>query len=210
MLLALDTSAGSSVAVVRDGEVLARADEAGTRSHAEVIGVLIAEALRSAGASPADLTGVAIGMGPGPFTGLRVGIAAARAFAFARGIPVLPIVSPDAIALGRSRPTLVVTDARRRESAWTLYGVPAEGLLVRIAGPAHAPSAEVDAAAAAAGGAGAERIDASTIPADALGLLAERLVAAGRTLGPGEPLYLRSPDATPLSASTRAPKRVSR
>ncbi|MBI5161136.1 MAG: tRNA (adenosine(37)-N6)-threonylcarbamoyltransferase complex dimerization subunit type 1 TsaB [Micrococcales bacterium] len=207
MLLALDTSAGTSAAVVRDGRVLARAEEAGTRSHAEVVGVLIADALAGADVSPRDLDGVAVGMGPGPFTGLRVGIAAARAVAGALGIPVLPVVSPDALALGRAEPTLVVTDARRRESAWTLYDTPdAEGLPVRRAGPAHAPSDAVEEAAAAlASGIRFTRLDASLIPADALGLLAERLLALGRPLGPAEPLYLRAPDASPPGA----PKRVS-
>lgn len=207
MLLALDTSAGTSTAVVHDGRVLARVDEAGTRSHAEVVGVLIADALAAAGAAPRDLVGVAVGMGPGPFTGLRVGIAAARAFAGAIELPVLPVVSPDAVALGRAGPTLVVTDARRRESAWALYDTPdAEGLPLRLAGPAHAPTDRLEeAVATAAPGLRWTRVDAALIPADALGLLAERLLALGRPLGPAEPVYLRAPDATPPGA----PKRVS-
>lgn len=207
MLLALDTSAGTSVAVVADGRTLAQADEAGTRSHAEAIGALIADALSEAGVDRRALLGVAIGMGPGPFTGLRVGIAAGRAVAQALGIPVLPVVSADAIAFAHRSPVLVVTDARRRESAWSLYGEPdADGLPVRIAGPAHAPSAEVDAAVrSTAPGIRYRRIDAATIPAASLGLLAERLLARGGPFGPNEPLYLRAPDATPPGA----PKRVS-
>ncbi len=67
-------------------------------------------------------------MGPGPFTGLRVGIAAARAFAAGRGIPVHPVASHDAVAFGRTAPTLVVTDARRREVAWTTYEPGDDGL----------------------------------------------------------------------------------
>lgn len=102
MLLAIDTSAGTSVAVVdRDGGVLAERTEVDTRRHAEVIGQLIEECLDAAGVAPHDLSAVVAGMGPGPFTGLRVGIAAARAFAFGAGKPCLPLVSHDAIAFER-------------------------------------------------------------------------------------------------------------
>src|SRR5689334_24602996 len=78
VLLAIDTSAGTSVAVVDlDAGILAEESVADTRSHAEVIGTLIESALRLAGVTPNELSGVVAGMGPGPFTGLRVGIAAA-------------------------------------------------------------------------------------------------------------------------------------
>ncbi|MDQ1574658.1 MAG: tRNA threonylcarbamoyladenosine biosynthesis protein TsaB, partial [Actinomycetota bacterium] len=120
MLLAIDTSAGASVAVVdRDAGVLAEFTEPDTRRHAEVIGTLIQDALRQSGIAVTDLSGVAVGMGPGPFTGLRVGIAAARAFAFGAGKPVVPVVSHDAVAFGVAEPLLVVTDARRREVYWS-------------------------------------------------------------------------------------------
>ncbi|HWH98206.1 MAG TPA: tRNA (adenosine(37)-N6)-threonylcarbamoyltransferase complex dimerization subunit type 1 TsaB, partial [Pseudolysinimonas sp.] len=121
MLLAIDTSAGTSVAVVDGGRVLAEVDEPGTRRHAEAIGTLLRAALVDAGIEPRQVAGVVAGMGPGPFTGLRVGIAAARAFAFGIGVPVHPVVSHDAIAFGREERVLVVTDARRREVAWSLY-----------------------------------------------------------------------------------------
>jgi len=122
VLLAIDTSAGTSVAVVdRDRGILAQADEADTRRHAEVIGTLIERVLAESGVAPRELSGVVAGMGPGPFTGLRVGIAAARAFAFGIGKPVVPLVSHDALALDASEPLLVVTDARRREVAWSTY-----------------------------------------------------------------------------------------
>src|SRR5690606_27962213 len=109
-----------SVAVVDDGRVLALADEPGTRRHAEAIGTLLRAALADAGVEPRDVGGVVAGMGPGPFTGLRVGIAAARAFAFGVDAPVHPVVSHDAIAHGAETRVLVVTDARRREVAWSL------------------------------------------------------------------------------------------
>ena len=91
--------------------------------------------LAGSGVDRRALSGVVAGMGPGPFTGLRVGIAAARAFAFGISRPVVPVVSHDAIAFGRAHPTLVVTDARRREVAWSRYAAPDElGLPVRIGG----------------------------------------------------------------------------
>lgn len=194
MLLAIDTSAGSSVAVVdRDGGILAQEDEADTRRHAEVVGVLILRALERAGVAPGELSGVVAGMGPGPFTGLRVGIAAARAFAAGIGRPLVPLVSHDALALDAAEPLAIVTDARRRELAWSTYAPADElGLPVRTAGPALAPIGEVDAAIA-----GHRRVDAALIPAGPLGMLAERLFAAGRPFGPAEPLYLRAPDVTP-------------
>src|SRR5437763_17013631 len=137
MLLAIDTSAGSSVAVVdRDGGVLAERNESDTMRHAEVIGELIRGALEDAGVHPASLSGIVAGMGPGPFTGLRVGIAAAKAFAFGAGRPVIAVVSHDAVAYerylaGHSGPLLVVTDARRRELYWSAYsGVDAHALPV--------------------------------------------------------------------------------
>jgi tRNA threonylcarbamoyl adenosine modification protein YeaZ len=205
VLLAIDTSAGTSVAVVdRDAGILAQADEADTRRHAEVIGSLIQRALAESGVAPHELSGVVAGMGPGPFTGLRVGIAAARAFAFGIGKPVVPLISHDALALDLVVPRLVVTDARRREVAWSGYSASDEfGLPLRIAGPSLAapedlPFTVIDYDAY-------QRVDAATIPAGPLGMLGERLFAAGRPFGPSEPLYLRPPDVTPSAA----PKRVS-
>ena len=121
MLLAIDTSAGTSVAVVDAGRVLAEAAEAGTRRHAEAIGTLLRQALRDAGIRPSDVEGVVAGMGPGPFTGLRVGIAAARAFAFGIGAPVHPssrtTPSPGAARSGcSSSPTLAAARSPGRST----------------------------------------------------------------------------------------------
>jgi tRNA threonylcarbamoyl adenosine modification protein YeaZ len=203
VLLAIDTSAGTSVAVVDlDAGILAEESVADPRSHAEVIGTLIESTLRLAGVAPRELSGVAAGMGPGPFTGLRVGIAAARAFALGIGRPVIPIVSHDAIALGLERPSLVVTDARRREVAWSRYAAPDEfGLPVRTAGPELASPDDLETLVD--GYSGLARIDAATVSAGALGMLAERLWAAGRPFASADALYLRAPDVT-LST----PKRV--
>ena len=200
MLLAIDTSAGTAVAVVdRDGGILAEHSSDDTRRHAEVIDGLIAACLADAGVAVTDLSGVAVGMGPGPFTGLRVGIAAARAFAFGAGTPVVPVVSHDAIAFGTDHPLLVVTDARRREVYWSAYsGSDAEGLPIRIEGPSLCKPDDLPVFE------GFERVDAHAVPAGSLGLLAEGLYANKRPFAGEDALYLRSPDVT-LSAG---PKRV--
>ena len=205
MLLAIDTSAGTSVAVVdRDAGVLAERSSADTRGHAEVVGRFIRECLDESGIAVTALSGVAVGMGPGPFTGLRVGIAAARAFAFGAGKPVVPVVSHDAIAFGLVEPTLIVTDARRREIYWSAYaGSDEVGLPMRDAGPALCKPAEL--AGVVPGFAGYLRLDAVTVSAASVGLLAESLYLNKRAFAGDEALYLRSPDVT-VSAG---PKRVS-
>ncbi|RPE77414.1 MULTISPECIES: tRNA (adenosine(37)-N6)-threonylcarbamoyltransferase complex dimerization subunit type 1 TsaB [unclassified Frondihabitans] len=228
MLLAIDTSSGTSVAVVdRDGGVLAEVTELDTRRHAEVIGESIAFCLDAAGVAPDELSAVVAGMGPGPFTGLRVGIAAARAFAFGAGKPCLPLISHDAIAFERlgglaraisgaapepAAPLLVITDARRRELYWSAFsGLDGAGLPARLAAPGLARPAEIfDVVAGSCGSAfvaEATRTDPTSTPvsAAALGMLGEVLFAAGRPFARDEPLYLRSPDVTVPGA----PKRVS-
>ncbi|MGV3714286.1 tRNA (adenosine(37)-N6)-threonylcarbamoyltransferase complex dimerization subunit type 1 TsaB [Pseudolysinimonas sp.] len=194
MLLAIDTSAGTSVALVDAGRVLAQGLEEGTRRHAEAIGTLLTQVFADAGVAPRDVTGVVAGMGPGPFTGLRVGIAAARAFAFGIGVPVHPIVSHDAIAYGhRDERALVVTDARRREVAWSLY----DPNVTRIEGPTLADRGEgFDAIVGLHPG--VPILDPPVVSAASLALVAELLMAEGRPLGPDEPLYLRAPDAKTL------------
>ncbi|MGX5772429.1 tRNA (adenosine(37)-N6)-threonylcarbamoyltransferase complex dimerization subunit type 1 TsaB [Microbacterium trichothecenolyticum] len=217
MILGIDTSLGSAVAVVEpDGVIRSQAESADPRGHAEVIGTLIERALAEASLSPSEITHVAAGMGPGPFTGLRVGIAAARTFALGRGVPVVPVPSHDAVALellihdaltggyeeSSDETFAVVTDARRREFAYTLYrGLDDDGLPVRVTESALAPRDDLDGVLASAG---AARRDADRIPAAMLALAAARALAAGRTIGPADALYLRSPDVT----LPHAPKRV--
>ena len=205
MLLAIDTSAGTSVAVVdRDAGVLAERSSPDTRGHAEIIGRYISECLEQSGVAVTALSGVAVGMGPGPFTGLRVGIAAARAFAFGAGAPVVPVVSHDAIAFGLVEPTLVVTDARRREIYWSAYaGSDEAGLPVRVSGPALCKPAELEGAVPDF--ARYRRLDASQVSAASVGLLAEGLYVHKRAFAGDQALYLRSPDVTVSSG----PKRVS-
>lgn len=209
MLLAIDTSVGTAVAIVRgDAGVLAERESRDTRGHAETIGLFLAECLAEAGIAATALSGVVAGMGPGPFTGLRVGIAAARAFALGARLPLLPVVSHDAIAFaeyrgGGSGPMLVATDARRREVFWTAYsGADDAGVPVRVAGPALAPAGALDETVPGLGG--YRMVEADAVPAGALGLLAVTMTAEARPFAADGPLYLRSPDVT-FSAG---PKRV--
>ena len=213
MILAIDTSLGTAVAVVEpDGVVRAEVDSADPRGHAEAIGTLIAQALAEASVTAADISRVAAGMGPGPFTGLRVGIAAARAFALGRAVPVVPVVSHDAAALTqllgdalRGADTArfaVVTDARRREFAYTVYDdLDDAGLPVRVHEPALARHDALDEVLA---GLAAERREATRVSAAMLGIVAGRAVVTGRRVGPDDALYLRSPDVT-VSAPQRRP-----
>ena len=122
MLLTIDSSIGTVVGVTGlQGNCLSSASVEDRRSHAEAIGPLISRALTDATITPADITGVVMGVGPGPFTGLRVGMAAAIAFAKGRGIPLLPVLSHDSAAWDIEKDTVVVSDARRGELAVTRY-----------------------------------------------------------------------------------------
>ncbi len=206
MLLAIDTSAGTSVAIVdREAGVIAEHSSADTRRHAEVIGTLIASCLSDAGLQSAALSAVAAGMGPGPFTGLRVGIAAAQSFALGIGRPVVRVVSHDAVAFdhfarGGTGPLLVVTDARRREIYWSRYaGADGVGIPIRVGGPGLSTPDAVTAAD------GESRTDAAEVSAAALGMLAEGMHQHARQFAGEAPVYLRAPDVT-ISAG---PKRVS-
>jgi len=226
VILGIDTSLGTAVGIVDpDGAVRAESASANPLGHAEVIGDLLRQALVEAERGPLGQTGVsepvvlthvAVGMGPGPFTGLRVGIAAARAFALARGLPVVAVPSHDSAALEILLATAlvdpfaeperfaVVTDARRREVAYSVYeGVDADGIPIRTDGPALSPRADIDDLLARTG---AVRRDVAAVSAAVLAVLAARAVAAGRTLAGPEPLYLRAPDVTlPRSAAARPP-----
>jgi tRNA threonylcarbamoyl adenosine modification protein YeaZ len=210
MLLAIDTSAGTSVAVVdRDRGILSEVNEADTRRHAEVIGEAIREAIERSGVAIDELSGVTAGMGPGPFTGLRVGIAAAQAFAFGASRPLARVVSHDAVAwgfyaAGHDSPLLVVTDARRREVHFSAYsGVDSVGLPIRVQGPGLCRPDELPAVVADYSR--YERIDAAQVSAASAGLLAEALFLYNRPFAGPAALYLRAPDVT-VSAG---PKRVS-
>lgn len=224
LLLAIDTSTTAITAAVHDGRsVLARATTLDSRAHGEQLAPRIEEVLCGAGATPRDLTDVVCGLGPGPFTGLRVGIVTARTIAYAvgaslRGVCSLDVLAHEAVqraaAAGRPlgpEPLLVATDARRREVYWARYAVPADpttGWPTPLDPPTVSRPADLtdDVVARAAVGRGPVLYPERLVPAadppldvDAgwLADLAVRRLRAGERLAAAEPLYLRRPDAAP-------------
>ncbi|WP_458115425.1 tRNA (adenosine(37)-N6)-threonylcarbamoyltransferase complex dimerization subunit type 1 TsaB [Arthrobacter sp. D2-10] len=205
LILSLDTSAAASAAVVRDGVVLQRFASTDTRSHAEVLAPAVERLLADAGVAGTALDAIVVGVGPGPFTGLRAGIATARMLAFVWNVPLHGVMSLDAVALDAGHPEgefAVATDARRKEVYWARYRA-ASPLPELLDGP-HVGRAETVPELPVYGrGAGiyADRLPGPaaatelTPDAAALALVADRTLAAGGTLRPTTPLYLRESDA---------------
>jgi tRNA threonylcarbamoyl adenosine modification protein YeaZ len=189
----------------QDIEVLAeRAVPSGNR-HAELLTPAVRGVLADAGVPMAGLDAVVTGLGPGPYTGLRVGVVSAAALGDACGLPVVGVCTHDAVGSGART---VVTDARRKEIYWAAYA--ADG--VRVDGPSVVRPEELgrpgpfvgDPAFAARLGADVVRAEVTTA-----GLLraAGPQLADPSSAGPLVPLYLRRPDATPptaIKAVTRA------
>ncbi len=210
MILALDTSTpATTVAVGRAGAVLAERAVVDARRHAEVLMPLALEALAEAGGSADDLTHVVVGVGPGPYTGLRVGVVTALSMADALGIVALGVLSHDALlaeAGGDLPPdVLVATDARRKEVFWSRYSGGA-----RIAGPGvdrPADLAERWPGIAVVGDGARLYPDVLGAPlppllpsGGALAAMAMRRLAEGGRFEPVRALYLRRPDAVALAS----------
>ena len=204
-LLVIDTATPAVTAAVVDhdtgrrSEVLAQRITIDARAHAEMLTPNAVAAVADAGLTMADLDGVVVGCGPGPFTGLRVGMATAAAYGHALSVPVYGVCSLDAIGVETRGEVLVVTDARRREVYWARY---CDG--VRIEGPDVSAAADVavgDAEAVAGSPDHAALFDLS--PLDIPYPSAAGLVAAvadwATAPGPLVPLYLRRPDAKTLA-----------
>ncbi|MDQ5862103.1 MAG: tRNA (adenosine(37)-N6)-threonylcarbamoyltransferase complex dimerization subunit type 1 TsaB [Actinomycetota bacterium] len=212
LILAIDTSAVASAALVSDDAlegVVASFSTEDTRSHAEVLAPGIEELLASAGVTGRDLDAIVTGVGPGPFTGLRSGIATARTLAFVWDKPLYGLMSLDAVALEVAESTdaaaefLVVTDARRKEVYWARYSL-ADGQLPQLEdGPHVSFAADLPDLPAYGAGAGLYndvlRADPgfSNEQPDALylGQFALARLAAGGRLLDSTPLYLRESDA---------------
>ena len=229
--LCLDTSAGSAVAVHDDGRPAARARSADHRGHAEHLAPLMTQVLSEAGLEPQQIGRVAVGTGPAPFTGLRVGLVSARAYARALGIEVYGVSSLDALArqvldLHPEATVLVVGDARRKEVYTARYRALGPDDVQRLTGPDVGPAAavaqdplgaSVDRGEVVVAGRGAV-LYADVLPPTAgtpdevdpavLGrIVAARLAraAAGEPVELStEPLYLRRPDITPSAGRKRA------
>jgi tRNA threonylcarbamoyl adenosine modification protein YeaZ len=200
IVLAIDTATPAVTAgVIRRGpsgvDVLAERVTVDPRAHAEQLTPNVLGALADAGLVMADLGAVVVGCGPGPFTGLRVGMATAAAYAHALGIPVYGVCSLDAIGVDTTGEVLVVTDARRREVYWARYrdGVRVEG--PAVASPADVP-VDVDTVAGSPDHAALFALprQVPTYPT-ASGLV--RAVDWTAEPAPLIPLYLRRPDAKP-------------
>ncbi|MGA8547872.1 MAG: tRNA (adenosine(37)-N6)-threonylcarbamoyltransferase complex dimerization subunit type 1 TsaB [Mycobacterium sp.] len=200
VVLALDTATPAVTAgIVADGDLLAERVSVDARAHAERLTPNVLGALADAGLRMADLHAVVVGCGPGPFTGLRVGMATAAAYGHALGIPVHGVCSLDAIGGQTTGETLVVTDARRREVYWARYR---DG--VRIDGPAVTAPADVDPGVAQAVAGSPEHAALFGLPLcepsypTPAGLVAAVSESADDP-APLVPLYLRRPDAKTLA-----------
>ena len=186
LILAIDTATPAVTAgIVRldSIEVLAERVTVDARAHAEQLTPNVLGALADAGLTVNYLTAVVVGCGPGPFTGLRVGMATAAAYGHALGIPVHGVCSLDAIGINTTGDVLVVTDARRREVYWARYR---DG--VRVDGPAVNAPADVPGAA--------EALERPPVYPGVAGLVR---AVTDWTAAPAPliPLYLRRPDAKP-------------
>lgn len=213
-LLAIDTSANASAALLdisgpQGALVLDSFTSEANNDHAEVMAPAIESLLGKAGITEKELAGIAVGVGPGPFTGLRVGLATARTLGFVWGVPQYGVMSLDAIALealesGVATDFVVAIDARRKEVYWARYS--ATGRL--LDGPHVTVAEELPALPVYGAGAGlyAERLlalGASVVAgfehlhpsAVSLGKRAAQQLEAGEPLLSTEPMYLRESDA---------------
>ncbi|WP_333768452.1 tRNA (adenosine(37)-N6)-threonylcarbamoyltransferase complex dimerization subunit type 1 TsaB [Streptomyces sp. IBSBF 2435] len=208
LLLAFDTATPAVTAALHDGErVLAESTVVDARRHGELLVPAVDRVLTAAGRTLAEVTGIVVGVGPGPYTGLRVGLVTAASFGDALDVPVHGVCTLDGLAwaageAGLEGPFTVATDARRKEVYWARYDGPA----VRVTEPAVGRAADLpaDVRALPAVGAGAalypdafpgHRPDPAHQSAGSLAALAARRLAAGEAFAPALPLYLRRPDA---------------
>lgn len=203
LVLAIDTATPAVTAgIVSVGpttSTLAERITVDARAHAECLTPNVLAALADSGRAMGDLDAVVVGCGPGPFTGLRVGMATAAAYGHALDIPVFGVCSLDAVGGATRGDVLVVTDARRREVYWARYR---DG--IRIGGPDVSAPADVavDGVDAVAG----SPVHAATFGLPVIGPeypssaeLAAVVADWSAEPGPLVPMYLRRPDAKSLA-----------
>ncbi|MFU8854075.1 tRNA (adenosine(37)-N6)-threonylcarbamoyltransferase complex dimerization subunit type 1 TsaB [Micromonospora sp. SL1-18] len=213
LVLVVDSSTpavtAALVEVSADG-VVARAQRCtvDARAHGELLAPQVDAVLADADARPGDLAAIVAGLGPGPFTGLRVGLVTAATMGQVLGIPTYGVCSLDGIGhpVAAGEPVLAASDARRREVYWAVY----DGAGQRIAGPnVDSPAVAAERARGLAVtvvvGDGAHRYaDVLGLPVReeprypdvmALARLAAERIRAGAPGEPLTPLYLRRPDA---------------
>ena len=142
LVLGFDTATPAVSVALHDGErVLSAAGAVDARRHSELLAPMIAKVMADAGVARGDLGAVAVGVGPGPYTGLRVGVVTARVLGSILGLPVYGVCSLDVIAAsaGSGREFVVATDARRTEVYWARYDADD----CRVAGPAVGPASSI-------------------------------------------------------------------
>jgi tRNA threonylcarbamoyl adenosine modification protein YeaZ len=212
VLLAFDTATPAVTVALHDGErVVASSTKVDARRHGELLAPGIVAVLDEAWVPRQDVTAVAVGVGPGPFTGLRVGLVTARTLGLTLDIPVygvctLDVLAAEAVDVGAvTGPFLVATDARRKEVYWAAY----DERGIRLDGPHVSRPSDVATDAPVVGAGALLYPDAFPNPVgpehpDA-GVLAEVVTDERVELLDPEPLYLRRPD----TAEPRAPKPVS-
>lgn len=211
MLLAFDTATPLVTVALHDGEdVVVELTAERPMKHAEQLAPLIEQALAEAGIVRQDLTAIAVGVGPGPFTGLRVGLVTARTLGYALEIPVYGVCSLDVLAVeaaeaGMPGEFVVATDARRKEVYFASYDE--QG--ARLEGPEVGRPADLATDRPVVGPGG--ELYPDDFPnrrgpeAPSAGWLARAVAEERAELRDPEPLYLRRPDAE----APHAPKRVS-
>jgi tRNA threonylcarbamoyl adenosine modification protein YeaZ len=206
LLLAVDTATPAVTVALHDGSsVLAAESQVDARRHGELLLPAVDRVLAGAGLKLDAVTDVVVGVGPGPYTGLRVGLVTALTFGSALGVPVHGLCTLDGLAYASQldEPFVVATDARRKEVYWARYA----DCRTRLSEPAVDRPADLADLAELAGlpavGAGAV-LYPGTFPdargpehqsAAALASLAAERLAAGADFLPPLPLYLRRPDA---------------
>ena len=193
-ILAIDTSVGVSIAILRSDGTITQSQAIDHGMQGELTAELISKVTAESGLKIEEITDVIAGVGPGPFTGLRVGLVTASVFAYARNIPVHGICSLDAIGFEYAQPCVVVTDARRKELYWAQY----DGL--RIGDPQVSKPEDIAAQFPDAMfvGPGAQRYPdyiSGEVVELAAGSLAKIFASGSAQLVDVSPMYLRKPDA---------------
>lgn len=203
LVLAFDTATPAVTVAVSDGaQVLAEWSAVDPRRHGELLAPGIERVLAEAALRPADLDSIAVGVGPGPYTSLRVGVVTARTLGAVLGIPVHGVCTLDAIALDAvgldpglaGTPFVVATDARRREVYWARY---VDG--ARVEGPGVVKPADLHWVGPVVGYGATlypEHLPRGRAPEHARAAAVAAHVAAGLPTLEPVPLYLRKPDAT--------------
>ncbi len=205
LVLALDTALSAATAVVAaDGAVLAVRQQPMARGHQEAIASLAEAAMADADVAFRDLDRIGVTVGPGSFTGLRVGLAFAKGAALAWRTPLVGLGTLEALAVGAPPRTVAAIDAGRGQIYLQSFMGPAGPPQQRPLAEALALVAALDPAFIVGSGATLlseaapnARLDPRAFPAPEA--LAALTVAAPAPDGPPQPLYLRAPDAKTLA-----------